>query len=117
MSEERITMPAVSEASWNRYKRLRDESLYTMRLGVIPHIKSALAAYASLDDSLIDENGGGYDAGDQAALAEYHPLVTALVAPSITSIQEHMQAILTITVAVDAAFVANGQAPIFGVDV
>lgn len=117
MADERLTMPAVSEASWNRYKRLRDESLNTMRLGVLPHIRSALKAYAVLDNSLTDENGGGYDAGDQAELATYHPLVTALVAPSIASIQEHMQAILTITAAVDSAFVENGQSPIFGVDV
>lgn len=117
MADERLTMPAVSEASWNRYKRLRDESLNTMRLGVLQHIRSALKAYATLDNSLTDENGGGYDVGDQAELATYHPLVTALVAPSISSIQEHMQAILTITASVDAAFVANGQPALFEADV
>ena len=117
MADERLTMPAVSEASWNRYKRLRDESLNTMRLGVLPHIRSALKANDNLDTSLTDENGGGYDVGDQAELAIYHPLITVLVAPSIASIQEYMQTILAITSAVDAAFIANGQPPIFEADV
>lgn len=117
MSEERVTMPAVTEASWNRYKRLRDESLNTMRLGVLPHIKSAQRAYEILDDSLTNENGGGYEESDQAELADYHALVTALVAPSIASIQEHMSAILAETAAVDAAFVTAGQSPIFEGDV
>lgn len=117
MADERLTLPIVSEASWTRYKRLRDESLNTMRLGVLPHIKSAIKAYDNLDASLSDENGGGYEGDDQTELAAYHPQITALVAPAIASIRAHMEAILAETAAVDAAFVAAGKAPLFEVDV
>ena len=116
MSEiERLVLPPVSEASWSKYKALQLAPLEAMRRGVLPNIDAALVAYDALEASLTDPDGGGYEDDDQADLALYHPQAIALVAPSINAMIEHMEEIYTIAQQVDAAFVADGRAPLFGV--
>ena len=112
---ERLTLPPVSEASLNLYMQYRNAPLDAMRNGVLPNIAAALNAYDTLAASLVAENGGGYEDDDQADLAEYHPKSIALVAPAIAGMIQHMQAIEAIAQSVDAAFVAAGRAPLFGV--
>jgi len=112
---ERLTMPPVSEASWQRYMNFRSESLNAMRHGVLPNIASALAKYQALAESLSAADGGGYEDDDQSDLAAYHPQAIALVAPAIAGMIQHMHAVLTIAQQVDAGFVAAGRAPLFGV--
>ena len=109
-----LVMPSVSEASWARYKELRDLSLESMRNGVLPNIIAALKHYETLDKSL-SVGDGGYEDDDQADLATYHPQAIALVAPAIAGMIQHMTAVLTIARQVDAGFIAAGRAPLFGV--
>lgn len=115
MEEERLTLPPVSEASWDRYKLLRSQSLESMRGGVLPNIIVALNNYETLDVSLSSQGGGGYEDDDQADLADYHPQAIALVGPAIAGMIQHMTAVLTIARQVDAGFIAAGRAPLFGV--
>lgn len=112
---ERLTLPPISAASWLRYQNLVNATLNAMRHGVFPNIAAALIAYDVLDNSLTSNDGGGYEDNDQSDLAEYHPKSIALVAPAINGLIQHMQAIEAIAQSVDAGFIADGRAPLFGV--
>lgn len=112
---ERLTLPPVSAASWSIYQELVNKTLNAMRNGVLPNIAAALIAYDVLDNSLTAEDGGGYEDDDQVDLAEYHPKSIALVAPAIAGLIQYMQAIEAIAQQVDAGFIADGRAPLFGV--
>lgn len=115
MPEERLVLPPVSTASWQRYQDLVNAPLGGMRNGVLPNIEVTLRSYAALADSLANPDGGGYEDDDQTDLAEYHPKSIALVAPAIAGLIAHMQAMIAIARSVDAGFMAAGRAPLFGV--
>lgn len=110
-----LKTPEVTEKSWDSYRLLRDASLESMRTGVLPNIAAALDAYAKLDAALQVDNPDLFDNGDRALIAAYHPQAIALVAPAIDGMRQYMMALEKLAQQVDAAFVADGRAPLFGV--
>lgn len=110
-----LKTPEVTERSWDSYRKLRDLSLATMRSGVLPNIAAALDAYAALDAALFVDNPDLFDEGDRELIATYHPQAIALVAPAIEGMRQYMMALEALAQQVDAAFIADGRAPLFGV--
>lgn len=56
-----------------------------------------------------------FDEGDRELIAAYHPQAIALVSPAIEGMRQYMMALEALAQQVDAAFIADGRAPLFGV--
>lgn len=110
-----LKTPEVTEKSWDSYRLLRGASLESMRTGVLPNIAVALDAYAKLDAALQVDNPEMFDEGDRELIAAYHPQAIALVSPAIEGMRQYMMALEALAQQVDAAFIADGRAPLFGV--
>lgn len=108
--------PAVTEDSWNAYRRLRNDVHALLRDAVLPQIRVTLDAQQTLEDALATDPGALFDPGDRALLLTYHPKsLPPGVKNTLGRMQTKMTAVMQEAIDTDTALVAAGEKPFFGV--